>query len=83
MDDQIPVWRIGNQFYMMSLRMMKSIFRHVRLRKGFVNREAALFGGEKLRIPRLLLMEKMRTQHRFNVSDGMQLLCVLIMMCCR
>jgi hypothetical protein len=40
----------------------------VRLRKGFVNRERAPFGGYKLRIPSLLFMEKMRTQSRFNVS---------------
>lgn len=42
--------------------------RNVRLRKGFVNRERAPFGGYKLRIPSLLFMEKMRTQSRFNVS---------------
>jgi len=39
----------------------------VRLRKGFVNLERAPFGGQKLRIPSLLFMEKMRTQSRFNV----------------
>ena len=49
--------------------MMKAVWRHVRLRKGFVNREAAPYGGQKLRIPRLLFMEKMRTQSRFNVTS--------------
>jgi hypothetical protein len=39
----------------------------VRLRRGFVNIERAPFGGEKLRIPSLLFVEKMRTQSRFNV----------------
>lgn len=41
----------------------------MRLRKGFVNVEKALFGGLKLRIPTLLFVEKMRTQSRFNVSE--------------
>jgi len=45
--------------------------RSVRLRRGFVNVEKAPFGGEKLRIPTLLLEEKMRTQSRFNVSRYM------------
>lgn len=42
--------------------------RSVRLRRGFVNVERAPFGGEKLRIPSLLFVEKMRTQSRFNVG---------------
>ena len=42
--------------------------RNVRLKKGFANVEKAPFGGEKLRIPTLLYVEKMRTQSRFNVS---------------
>jgi hypothetical protein len=29
--------------------------------------ERAPFGGQKLRIPNLLFVEKMRTQSRFNV----------------
>jgi hypothetical protein len=44
----------------------------VRLRRGFINVERAPFGGEKLRIPSLLFVEKMRTQSRFNV----RLVCV-------
>jgi hypothetical protein len=48
--------------------MMKAIWRHVRLRKGFNNIERAPYGGLKLKIPTLLLSEKLRTQSRFNVS---------------
>ena len=60
--------RIRGQYFRLSLRMMKSIWRHVRLKKGFVNVERAPYGGMKLKIPTLLLTEKMRTQSRFNVS---------------
>jgi hypothetical protein len=42
--------------------------RHVRLKKNFVNRETIPHVGMKLRIPEVLLVEKMRTQQRFNVS---------------
>jgi hypothetical protein len=66
--DQIPCIRMKGGYYTMSLRMMKSIWRHVRLRKGFVNLERAPFGGDKLRIPSLLYTEKIKTQSRFNVS---------------
>ena len=45
----------------------------MRLRKGFVNLEKAPFGGEKLRIPMLLFVEKMRTQSRFNVRAFLSL----------
>lgn len=67
-DDQIPVVRYNGAYYRLSLRMMKSVWRHIRLKKGFVNREAAPYGGVKLRIPQLLFLEKKRTQARFNVS---------------
>lgn len=40
------------------------------MRKGFQNVERAPFGGQKLRIPTLLFVEKMRTQSRFNVRCG-------------
>lgn len=59
--------RVDGKYYTMSLRMMKAVWRAVRLRKGFVNQERAPFGGFKLRIPSLLFSEKMRTQSRFNV----------------
>jgi hypothetical protein len=47
--------------------------RHVRLKKNFVNRETIPHVGIKLRIPEVLLVEKMRTQQRFNVSTPMTL----------
>lgn len=67
-EDQIPAIRVGNQFCALSLRMQKSLFRHVRLRKDFINREPMSDGTFKLRIPLLLLQEKVRTQTRFNVG---------------
>jgi len=66
--DQIPALKLPDGYYTLSLRMMKAIWRHVRLRKGFSNLERAHLGGYKLRIPTMLLTEKMRTQSRFNVS---------------
>ena len=66
--DQFPAIRIREQFYTMSLRMMKAVWRHVRLKKNFVNREIIPHVGVKLQIPEVLLIEKMRTQQRFNVS---------------
>ena len=66
-EDQFPVIRINDAYFTMSLRMMKAVWRHVRMRKGFVNVEMAPYGGMKLRIPSLLYVEKMRTQSRFNV----------------
>jgi hypothetical protein len=66
--DQIPALKLQDGFYSLSLRMMKAIWRHVRLKKGFHNLERAQLGGYKLRIPNMLLTEKMRTQSRFNVG---------------
>lgn len=67
-EDQIPCIQIANDRYCaLSLRMMKAVWRHVRLKKGFVNEELLLQGGKKLKIPNLLLREKIRTQLRFNV----------------
>ena len=66
--DQFPAIRIRDHFYTMSLRMMKAVWRHVRLKKNFVNRETIPHVGVKLRIPEVLLVEKMLTQQRFNVS---------------
>lgn len=68
--DQIPALRVKDAFYSISLRMMKAIWRHVRLKKGFLNVERAPYGGFKLRIPVSLLAEKLRTQSRFNVSPA-------------
>lgn len=66
--DQLPAIRVKDEFYSISLRMMKAIWRHVRLKKGFENVERAPYGGLKLKIPVTLLAEKLRTQSRFNVS---------------
>lgn len=35
--DQFPVIRINRDYYSISLRMMKAIWRHVRLAKDFIN----------------------------------------------
>lgn len=68
LEDQIPSIRVGDKFCSLSLRMQKSLFRHVRLKKDFINKEPMSNGSYKLRIPLLLLQEKIRTQTRFNVS---------------
>jgi hypothetical protein len=39
-EDQIPAINVKGEYRQLSLRMLKSIFRHVRLRKGFVNLES-------------------------------------------
>lgn len=67
-EDQIPAIRVAGKFCALSLRMQKSLFRHVRLCKDFVNREPMSNGTYKLRIPLMLLQEKVRTQTRFNVG---------------
>ncbi len=68
MADQFPVIRIHRDYYSISLRMMKAIWRHVRLAKDFVNVDVSKDGGNRLRIPVKLFGEKKRTQNRFNVS---------------
>lgn len=94
-EDQFPVIRVGDDYYTLSLRMMKAVWfvtfphalqyyalnlvlvrRNVRLRKGFVNKEKAAFGGLKLKIPMLLFVEKMRTQSRFNVRAFLRIMSV-------
>ncbi len=37
--DQIPAINVNGQYRVLSLRMQKSIWRHIRLKKGFVNLE--------------------------------------------
>lgn len=66
-EDQTPVIIVGDSFCPLSLRMMKAVWRHVRLRKDFVNTECISDGSLKLKIPQQLLREKIRTQARFNV----------------
>jgi hypothetical protein len=67
--DQIPCILYKNKYYSLSLRMQKAIYRHIRLKKGFKNEEM-VDGMSKLRIPDILLKEKMRTQSRFDVSKS-------------
>ena len=62
----IPVIRYKDKFWTISLRMSKSIYRSVRLRKGFKNVQTVQ-GVQTLRIPQLLFNEKQRTQARFKV----------------
>jgi hypothetical protein len=64
--EQIPCIQYKDKYYSLSLRMQKAIYRHIRLKKGFKNEET-VNGTPKLRIPDLLLKEKIRTQSRFDV----------------
>lgn len=67
-EDQVPTIHVRDDvYYVLSLRSMKIVFRHIRLSKDFVNREQTVVGEWKLRIPMCLLREKIRTQMRFNV----------------
>jgi hypothetical protein len=66
-EKQVPCIRMKDKYYSISLRMMKAIWRHVRLVKGFVNHDVAKDGSRRLRIPLALYHEKQRTQLRFNV----------------
>ncbi len=68
-EDQFPAMRIKKKYYQLSLRVQKAIFRHIRLRKGFVNIEHVPDGRAKLRIPKPLLLEKRRTATRFMVKS--------------
>lgn len=61
-----PVIRINQKYYTISLRMMKIIWRHVKLEDGFVNTDLSHNGRPRLRIPEKLFAEKKRTQDRFN-----------------
>jgi len=72
----IPVICYRGQYWTLSLRMSKCIYRHVRLRRGFNNIQT-VHGIQTLRIPQLLLNEKQRTQARFEV----RVLCVLYVQC--
>ena len=65
-DVTIPAIRYKDKFFTLSLRMQKAIYRHIRLKKGFKNEEV-MDGVVKLRIPDVLLKEKIRTQSRFDV----------------
>jgi hypothetical protein len=66
--EQIPCIQYRGKYCSLSLRMQKAIYRHIRLKKGFKNEET-VNGMRKLRIPDLLLKEKIRTQSRFDVRS--------------
>ena len=67
--EHVPAILYKEKYYSLSLRMQKAIYRHIRLKKGFRNEEV-MDGIPKLRIPDVLLKEKIRTQSRFDVSGG-------------
>lgn len=77
-DDMFPAIRVRGSYFTLSLRMMKAVWRHVRLKKGFVNIETIPHFGPMPRIPNLLLIEKLRTQERFNVSAYIMTPCTCI-----
>ena len=60
--EQVPCIMYKGKYFSLSLRMQKAIYRHVRLKKGFKNEET-VNGIPKLRIPELLLKEKIRTHY--------------------
>jgi hypothetical protein len=67
-NEMFPAIKIKENFFTLSLRMMKAVWRHVRLKRGFINEENVPHVGRVLKIPNILLQEKIRTQERFNVS---------------
>jgi hypothetical protein len=66
-DDQFPTIRVRQKYCKLSLRLQKALFRHIRLGKGFVNREKTPDGIVKLRIPTSLFTDKKKTATRFMV----------------
>lgn len=68
LQSQIASICVNQKFYALNLRLEKVIFRHIRLTKDFVNVEYLEDGTQKLRIPRRLLREKLRTAMRAQVS---------------
>lgn len=76
--EQIPCIQSHDILFPLSLRMQKAVWRHVRLKKDYVNIEPMSQGGFKLKIPHLLLKEKVRTQARFNVSYAHDIVTVVV-----
>lgn len=72
--DQIPAILFQGKYCTLSLRMQKAIYRHIRLKKGFKNEEI-MDGVIKLRIPDVLLKEKIRTQSRFEARPPPVCMC--------
>ena len=64
--EQVPAIFFKGQFWSLSLRMSKTIYRHIRLSHNFENIQR-INGIKTLRIPGHLLKEKQRTQARFEV----------------
>ena len=77
-DDQFPCVCINNKYYMLNLKLEKAIFRHVRLCRDFNNSELLEDGTRKLRIPRRLLREKLKTSCRFQVSAIPRFVCAAV-----
>jgi hypothetical protein len=69
-DDQFPTIRVGAKYCKLSLRLQKALFRHIRLARGFVNREKTPAGVTKLRIPTSLFTDKKKTATRFMVNPS-------------
>lgn len=66
--DQIAAVKINEEYYSMSLKIEKAVFRQFRLSRNFNNIEYLEDGTAKLRIPVRLLREKLRTSNRHMVS---------------
>ena len=60
-EDQVPCVNVNGNFYALSSKLEKAVFRNVRLTRDFHNYELLPDGTPKLRIPQRLLMEKYRT----------------------
>ena len=80
-NDQIPTLKFEETYYQLSLRMMKCVWRHIRLKKDFKNVERAHCGGLKLKIPSALWAEKKKTQIRFQVFFCVQVLFLSLFLC--
>lgn len=65
-DDQFACIKINGKFYFLNSKMEKVVFRDVRLTREFCNYETLADGTRKLRIPRRLLREKLRTSQRVS-----------------
>jgi len=74
-DDQFPCVSINGKYYMLNLKLEKAIFRSVRLCRDFKNCELLEDGTRKLRIPKRLLNEKLKTSCRFQVHTAPESVC--------
>lgn len=66
--DQIAAVKVNGEYYSMSLKIEKAVFRQFRLTRNFNNIEYLEDGTAKLRIPVRLLREKLRTSNRHMVN---------------